>query len=472
MSIHQPKKVRLSDSTDESGTVVEAKIFAISSEGGNVIYHVSNQNGKPFSKKTSEELRTVALTTITESGSATRITPTKGETEMHFEKVNPHDLNLRMNPFGSANSLDKVIFDGFDPPSSSQFPDVSNMRRLDSKTCKKEGIFFDDNEEEKDNGEGVAETESAADIVRSILDSIIDAATRESSANSETSSVFGDNKTVLDSNLEGNNVGMGSSGRNTRQNSVQSRESSMGPEDLLNAIDSKVSEIDSQSDTDNELGGSAPGGRKEEIPGIHPLHTHILLYTQKFDAHRTLYSLTMLKAILCTCPRLVICAMATTNITDARSPNLHQLQALLARHRKSVFGKNFFTELTSEAMASYRTCMYIEVLISTCLYFVRSYYPNLMMSKLSEIELNGNKEVQILSTEILTLLLSELINVARDSNKGFSTYLKDLLARCKVQKAILHCVLASVYNARRKVSRYIMYKIYRRLRLDRLSLFG
>ena len=58
--------------------------------------------------------------------------------------------------------------------------------------------------------------------------------------------------------------------------------------------------------------------------------------------------------------------------------------------------------------------------------------------------------MQILACEILTLLLSELVNVAKDSGRGFSTYISDLMSRCKVQKALLHCLLASVFNARLK----------------------
>ena len=75
---------------------------------------------------------------------------------------------------------------------------------------------------------------------------------------------------------------------------------------------------------------------------------------------------------------------------------------LLARHRKSVFGKNFFGELPAEVLSSYRSNMFLEVLISLCLYCMRGYFPNLMMSRLTDDELLGNNLVHIQAAEVCT----------------------------------------------------------------------
>ena len=40
--------------------------------------------------------------------------------------------------------------------------------------------------------------------------------------------------------------------------------------------------------------------------------------------------------------------------------------------------------------------------------------------------------------------------MSRDSGRGFATYISDVLSRCKLQKTILHCLLASVYDARER----------------------
>ena len=118
-----------------------------------------------------------------------------------------------------------------------------------------------------------------------------------------------------------------------RLSSVQSRESlNLCPEDLLNAIDSKVSEIDSQSDVDGPERNQREVKKFESV--VHPLHTHILLYTQKYDTGRTLYALSCLKALLRTVPRLFTCAVSTTSLGSSSSPQVTRLLGLLIRHRR------------------------------------------------------------------------------------------------------------------------------------------
>lgn len=69
-----------------------------------------------------------------------------------------------------------------------------------------------------------------------------------------------------------------------------------------------------------------------------------------------------------------------------RSP----LLKLVARHRKSIFGRGFLGELDA---SSTRSCMYVEVIITLCLYYMRSYYPNLGQNKLSAEEIHANRQV-------------------------------------------------------------------------------
>ena len=64
---------------------------------------------------------------------------------------------------------------------------------------------------------------------------------------------------------------------------------------------------------------------------IHELHLHILLYCQKFDYQRTLYALSTIRAMLLSCPRLVVTAMATTSISSVKQPHLGKLQSLLGK---------------------------------------------------------------------------------------------------------------------------------------------
>lgn len=132
--------------------------------------------------------------------------------------------------------------------------------------------------------------------------------------------------------------------------------------------------------------------------GVHQLHSHMLLYCGVYDSHLTLYALRTLRNALLTNPRMFLCASATTGLANMAAPrSASGLVNLLARHRKSIFGRNFHGDLsavTAEFNNAYRSSMYLEVLISVCLYFARSYYPNLGQMRLTNEEIAGNRQVR------------------------------------------------------------------------------
>ena len=450
MNIHKPRKVHLSESSEDD---TEANIYAISSEGGNIIYHVSMEKNET-KKRSREELKSYALTVLNDRGAKTAPVRTRSEQELHFERVNPSDLMLRINPFGSESSLDKLIFDGYDFPPTTQPQTILNKaKRLDKQTCVKEGISFTgshlessqeeiiedeskgDHSSQSDKGDSAendSESDTVEDVVQKILEDIL-------------SSVTG---TLNDKEIKDTDK------KRPPKLSVRSESANssiLGEHELLNSVNKQGCRIDSP--TASELDLSLGQARPEPIDdrtNIHPLHMHLLLYTQKYDYYRTMYALSTLKSMLAACPRLFVSSLVTTSISALRTPQLAKLQLLLARHRKSVFGKNFFGEIPPEVMSNYRSSMFIEILISVCLYFIRGYYPNLMMSKMNPEELLGNKQVHIMATETLTLMMSEIIVIMRDSGRNFVSYISDLLSRCKVQKALLHCVLATIYNCRKR----------------------
>lgn len=450
VNVHDPKRVSLSDGDAEDNP--EANIYAISSEGGNVIFHVNHNPQTKISRKSTEDLKSMAITVMNQRQGQASTAPVRAhsEAELTYERVNAEDVKLRFNPFGSVNSLDKLIFDGFDLPGKRGPPNLSAARRLDKETCQKEGIFFDGKEEE----------EPAPELTDQVF------VNKELTSEEVVAEIMADlwNRVVAQILT---NESQGDSDR-LRKASVTS--SQMCDHDLLNAIETASLEVESTSSSENDLpratqdkgkkgilskkGGEKGGSQAEEgVPeGIHPLHMHLLLYTQPYDYYRTLYALSTIRAMLVQCPRLVVTAMATTSISAIPAPHLARIQTLLARHRKSVFGKNFFGELPAEVLSSYRSNMFLEVVISLCLYCMRGYFPNLMMSRLSDDELMGNNLVHSQAAEVLTLLLSELLSIMRDSGRSFVSYISDLLGRCKLQKALLHTLLASVYDARLKPS--------------------
>ena len=419
VSFHKPRKVKISEVSEVDSS--EAHIYAISSEGGNIIYHV-NTDGKKISGKSAENLKSLAL--VMSDQGMTTLAPT--DHDFSFDKVRPDDLKLRINPFGSESSLDSR--ESFDGTPTQQSYDMNLFKRLDKQTCAKEGILFDgtDSPPEENHVDQDAEGTGPEDIVSGILDQLL------FEAIDDTNSMKKD------------------SIHTERQESVSSKASSHVEDQEIFNIEGSGMDMDSPTGSELDLSCQGQDNSTEGSSEIHNLHMHMLLYTQKFDYKRTMYALTTIKSMLVTCPRLIVTAMVTTSISNVRTQQLAKLQSLLARHRKSVFGKNFFGTLLSDTLSSYRSNMFIEVIISICLYFIRSYYPNFTMSKLSQEELEGNKEVHILACEVLTLLMSELISIMKESGKSLMSYIKDLLIRCKLQKALLHCALASVYNSRRK----------------------
>ena len=119
---------------------------------------------------------------------------------------------------------------------------------------------------------------------------------------------------------------------------------------------------------------------------------------------------------------------------------------------RSAFGGSFYAELSGESYGALKSSMLLETLILVCLYFLRSFYPNFLLSPLTSAELQNNMHVQQVSCEVLTLLLAELTVLAKDSGRGFATYIGDVISRCKLQKTVLYCLMASVYDSARAVT--------------------
>ncbi|XP_059152409.1 protein dopey-1-like [Physella acuta] len=494
VNTNKPKKESVSEEEEED---MEAKISAISSEGGNVIYHLHQGKhprlSKKHSQRSSEDLKSYAMSVMNNKGGhSTAPVRTHSVTDLSFERVNPENVKLRINPFGSESSLDKLIFDGYDFPQSASMPNLEGVKRLNTDTCMKEGIFFDGadlNENHFSNEEGTAKSEEPQDlyleedtienedeeaneiceytseevavwIIENLITSAMTRASDDSALDAETNYIL--KKT---SGLEMEQSYISPSLDDLRKIDIDSTSGSENGDSRFFGTSSTSDKIRMQlSSSANNLGGGSTDSLSNQDSDsssrprimdpreldpkrdIHELHMHMLLYAQQYDYRRTLYALSTIRAMLHNCPRLVVTAMATTSISSVRPPHLAKLQALLGRHRKSVFGKQFFGDLPPEVMSSYRSNMFVEIVISLSLYFVRGYYSNLMMNKLTHEELLGNKMVHILGIEILTLMVSELLSIMKESGKNFVSYISDLLFRCKLQKSLLHCLLASVYN--------------------------
>lgn len=205
---------------------------------------------------------------------------------------------------------------------------------------------------------------------------------------------------------------------------------------------------------------------------LHPFHTHLLLYYGCYDTKQVLYCLeTLRNLMLAGNPKLFLCLSINTSVSEP------QLKHLLMRHRKSIFGKGFDGSI-SEFNNAYRGVMYLEVLITLCLYFARSYFqlgeaanhsdsddegndsiPKRSHERPSTEDLLANCKIQLASIEMLTLIFSELISIVKEMGKGLASYIADLMVKCKVQKVTLHCVLTSVHYFTMKITTTLSEKI-------------
>ncbi|KAK1171168.1 protein dopey-1-like isoform X2 [Acipenser oxyrinchus oxyrinchus] len=218
---------------------------------------------------------------------------------------------------------------------------------------------------------------------------------------------------------------------------------SLDLENWYSCGEGEVSEIESEVGSP-ELYRSASPARFN----IHPLYQHLLLYLQVYDSSRALHALLALSAMLKANPVGFVSAISTTSVNNTYTPQLSLMQNLLARHRVSVMGKDFYSHIPVDSHSHvFRSSMFIEIIISLCLYFLRSYYPNHLAA--SQQDLSGNRNMQIMSIEVLTLLFTELAKVTEASAKGFASFISDVLSKCKVQKVVLHCLLSSIFSAQK-----------------------
>ncbi|XP_069788305.1 protein DOP1A isoform X2 [Narcine bancroftii] len=214
---------------------------------------------------------------------------------------------------------------------------------------------------------------------------------------------------------------------------------SLDLENWYSCGEGEVSEIES------DIG--SPGTWKSSKFHIHPLYQHVLLYLQVCDSTRALHALSAIEAILKANPAGFVNAISTTSVNNTYTPQLSLLQNLMARHRISVMGRDFYSHIPLDSSHAFRSSMYIEIIISLCLYFLRSYYPTHV--KVTQQDLSGNRNLQIVSIQILMLLFTELAKVTENSAKGFASFISDMLLKCKVQKVVLHCLLSSIFSAQK-----------------------
>lgn len=220
--------------------------------------------------------------------------------------------------------------------------------------------------------------------------------------------------------------------------------------DLINTVCQGEEDKIQNSEMTSNLSASSTQPKLNELQqssrnfSLCQMHYHICLYCEVIDSKSILFALDTLKNCIETNPNLFIKSLSTSGVKDLKN---NDLLYLLARHRKSILGKGFSGELIQEYVNFYRGYTFLDIIISLCLNYARSFYSDADDTKFTEEEIDNNLQIQVKSLEILDIVAKNLITLVKESNsKGFSGYVADTLFKCKLQKVLLHCLLTSVRN--------------------------
>ncbi|CAB1347250.1 unnamed protein product [Coregonus sp. 'balchen'] len=197
--------------------------------------------------------------------------------------------------------------------------------------------------------------------------------------------------------------------------------------------------------------------KREKREAIDSLFRHVLLYSVAGGWPRLLHGLALLDSLLrSSAQQPLVDALSSTSLDTSSAAHLNLVSNLLQRHQQAQDGRGFYGRLLSPTSSpSSPLSLLIELMVSLCLRFLRSYYPSYLT--LDPRELQGNREVQVKSVGVLTRLVTQLGIVVRGqgdtSTQGEAGVSPEpickLLAGCKVQQYALLTLSASMYISQR-----------------------
>ncbi|KAM4608317.1 protein DOP1B isoform 2-T2 [Polymixia lowei] len=193
---------------------------------------------------------------------------------------------------------------------------------------------------------------------------------------------------------------------------------------------------------------------REKREAIDSLFRHVLLYPMAGGSRLLLQGLALLDSLLrSSAQRPLVDALSSTSLDTSSAAHLNLVSNLLQRHQQAQDGKGFYGRLLSPSSSSSSSSpppslppsLLIELLVSLCLRFLRSHYPTYLI--LGPHDLQGNREVQVKSVEVLTRMVNQLGCVARvqEGNGASLEPIRRLLSGCKVQQYALLTLSASMY---------------------------
>ncbi|CAL8268398.1 unnamed protein product [Lota lota] len=214
--------------------------------------------------------------------------------------------------------------------------------------------------------------------------------------------------------------------------------------------------LSSEEDDDQELEAMARSRllkqEREKREAIDSLFRHALLYSEGGGWQRLLQGLGLLASLLrSSAQRPLVDALSLTALDTSSAAHLNLVSNLLQRHQQAQDGNGFYGRLLSPAPspAMPPPSLLLELLMSLCLRFLRSHYPSYL--GLGPRDLQGNREVQVQSVQVLVRLVNQLGGVAQrqEGNGARLEPIRRLLAECRVQQYALLSLSASMYVSQR-----------------------
>uniref|UniRef100_A0A8C4ZED7 DOP1 leucine zipper like protein B n=1 Tax=Gadus morhua TaxID=8049 RepID=A0A8C4ZED7_GADMO len=213
--------------------------------------------------------------------------------------------------------------------------------------------------------------------------------------------------------------------------------------------------LSSEEEDDQELEAMARSRllkqEREKREAIDSLFRHALLYSEAGGWQRLLQGLGLLASLLrSSAQRPLVDALSLTSLDTSSASHLNLVSNLLQRHQQAQDGGGFYGRLLSPASSpSAPPSLLLELLMSLCLRFLRSHYPSYL--SLGPHDLQGNREVQVQSAEVLVRLVNQLGSVAQrqGGNGARLEPIRRLLAECRVQQYALLSLSASMYVSQR-----------------------
>lgn len=191
--------------------------------------------------------------------------------------------------------------------------------------------------------------------------------------------------------------------------------------------------------------------QREKREAIDSLFRHVLLYPVAGGWRHLLQGLALLDSLLrSSAHRPLVDALSFTSLDTSSASHLNLVSNLLQRHQQAQDGNSFYGSLLSPSSSpSVPPSLLVELLVSLCLRFLRSQYPSYL--SLGPHDLQGNREVQVMSVEVLTRMVNELGFVAQgqEGNGARLEPIRRLLSGCKVQQYALLTLSASMYVTQR-----------------------